>query len=167
MSVAFRSRVFSVDVARRRFPNGQEHEVTIVRHAPSVVIVPVAEDGRVILIRQFRASVDRELWELPAGSMNIGESPEEAAARECEEEIGLVPRSLERIRGLYPAPGFCDEELIFFVATQLEPPAADSTRRPDEDEDIHPRRFAIAEAKSMVTSGEIADLKTAYGLTLL
>ena len=167
MSVVFTGRVFSVEVALRRFPNGREHEVTIVRHAPSVVIVPVAEDGRVILIRQYRASVDRELWELPAGSVNPGESPEEAAARECEEEIGLVPRSLERIRGLYPAPGFCDEELVFFLASQLEPPTPDSTRRPDEDEDIHPKRFAIAEAKAMVTSGEIADLKTAYGLTLL
>ena len=61
----------------------------------------------------MRAS-DRELWEVPAGSLDAGETPEEAAARECEEEIGLVPGRLERIRGLYPAPGFCDEELIFF-----------------------------------------------------
>lgn len=167
MSVVFKGRVFSVEVGLKRFPNGQEHEVTVVRHVPSVVIIPIASDGRVILIRQYRASVDRELWELPAGSLNPGETPEDAAARECEEEIGLVPRSLERVCGLLPAPGFCDEELIFFRASGLEPPAAGSTRRPDEDEDIHPMPFAVAAAKAMVAKGEIIDLKTAYGLTVV
>ena len=167
MAVVFNSRTFSVEQSRRRFPNGREHDITVVRHVPSVVIVPLADDGRVILIRQYRASVDRELWELPAGSVNPGESPEEAAARECEEEIGWVPRSVERIRGLYPAPGFCDEELIFFRATRLGPPAPNSTRRPDEDEDIEARPFAIGDAKAMVAKGEIVDLKTAYGLTLV
>ena len=165
MSVVFKGRVFSVEVTRKRFPNGREHEVTIVRHLPSVVIVPMTSDGDVI--RQYRATVDQELWEVPAGSMNAGETAEDAAARECEEEIGLVPGSLERIRGLYPAPGFCDEELIFFVARHLAPPAADSTRRPDEDEYIESRTVTLAEARAMVARGDIIDLKTAYGLTLV
>ena len=167
MPVVFTSRTFSVEVTRQRFPNGREYEVTIVRHVPSVVIAPIGEDGRVILVRQFRSSVDSELWELPAGSLKAGESAEAGAARECEEEIGLVPRTLQRVCGLYPAPGFCDEELIFFIATHLESPPPDSTRRPDDDEDIVARPFAIADAKAMVARGEIRDLKTAYGLTLL
>lgn len=167
MSVVFRSRVFFVEVGARRFPNGQQHEVTVVRHVPSVVIVPIEADGRVVLIRQYRASVDRELWELPAGSLLPGEIPEEAATRECEEEIGRVPGALERLCAMLPAPGFCDEELIFFRASDLRPPAPDSTRRPDEDEDIEARPFAIAAAKAMVAKGEIVDLKTAYGLTLI
>lgn len=167
MSVVFKGRVFSVEVTRKRFPNGREHEVTLVRHRPSVVIVPMTSDGDVILIRQYRATVDQELWEVPAGSMNAGESAEDAAARECEEEIGLVPGSLERIRGLYPAPGFCDEELIFFVARHLAPPAADSMRQPDEDEYIESRTVTLAEARAMVARGDIVDLKTAYGLTLV
>ncbi len=167
MSTVFKSRVFSVEVATKTFPNGRSHEVTVVRHAPSVVIVPLTDDGRVVLIRQFRASVDQELWELPAGSLNAGEGPEEAAVRECEEEIGLVPDVVERLGALYPAPGFCDEELIFFRATQLGPPPPDSTRRPDDDEDIQPKTFTLAEARAMVTRGEIVDLKTAYGLTLI
>ena len=167
MAIVFTSRVFSVEVLRKRFPNGREHEITVVRHPPSVVIIPIAEDGRVVLIRQFRASVDRELWELPAGSVNVGESPEDAVARECEEEIGLVPRRIERIRSLYPAPGFCHEELIFFRATALTKPAPDSARRPDEDEHIVVRTVEIAEAKDMVARGDIVDLKTAYALTLI
>jgi len=167
MAIVFKGRVFSVDVERRRFPNGQEHEVAIVRHPPSVVLLPIAGDGRLILIRQYRPSIDREIWEVPAGSVDAGESPDEAAARECEEEIGLVPGRVERIRGLFPAPGFCSEELIFYRVSDLQKPPADSTRRPDEDEDIHSRTVTTDEARTMVDRGEIIDLKTAYGLTLL
>src|SRR5229473_6331258 len=145
MPIVFTGRVFSVEVSRRRFPNGQEHEITVVRHRPSVVLIPIRDDGQVILIRQYRASVDRELWELPAGGLNADETAEDAAVRECEEEIGLVPTRLERIRGLFPAPGFCDEELIFFRVSGLIAPASDSPRKPDEDEDIHAQLFAIEE----------------------
>jgi ADP-ribose pyrophosphatase len=167
MAIVFKGRVFSVEVDRRRFPNGHEHEVAIVRHGPSVVFMPMQDDGRVILIRQYRPSVDRDLWEVPAGRMDPGETPEQAVVRECEEEVRLVPRRLERIRGLFPAPGFCDEELIFFRVSDLVPPAPDSTRKPDEDEDIHTQPFAIAQAKAMVSNGQIVDLKTAYALTLI
>jgi ADP-ribose pyrophosphatase len=166
MAVVFQGRVFSVEVDRVRFPNGRSHEITVVRHPPSVVLIPLEEDGRVVLVRQFRASVNRELWELPAGSLHAGETAEEAAERECEEEIGRVPARIERLAGLYPAPGFCDEELIFFRVSGLGLPHPDSTRRPDEDEDIHAEAFSLEEARAMVARGEIVDLKTAFGLTL-
>ena len=167
MAIVYKGRVFSVEVERRRFPNGQEHEVAIVRHPPSVVLVPIADDGRVILIRQYRASVGREMWEIPAGSVDEGETPEQAAARECEEEIGLAPGRIERVRGLFPTPGFCDEELIFFRVSQLRSPAPDSPHKPDEDEDIHSQLVTLEDARAMVERGEIIDLKTAYGLTLV
>lgn len=167
MPVVFTGRVFSVEVERRRFPNGREHEVAIVRHNPSVVLLPVDTDGRIVLIRQYRASIDRMLWEVPAGRVDDGESPDDAAVRECEEEIGKVPGRVERLRGLYPTPGFCDEELIFYKVSDLQDPAPDSTRRPDEDEDIEASLVTVDEARAMVTRGEIVDLKTAYGLTLL
>jgi ADP-ribose pyrophosphatase len=167
MTVVYRGRVFSVEVGRMRFPNGTEHEVAVVRHPPSVVLVPMTDEGHVILIRQYRPAIGREMWEVPAGSLNPGETAEEAAIRECEEEIGLVPRRVERIRGLFPTPGFCDEELIFFRVSDLRPPAADSPHKPDEDEDIHAQTFAIEEAMAMAARGDITDLKTAYGLTLV
>jgi ADP-ribose pyrophosphatase len=167
MEVVYKGRVFSVEVGRKRFPNGQEHDVAIVRHPPSVVMIPIEDDGRVILIRQFRASVDRQLWEVPAGTLEPDEVPEQAAVRECEEEIGLVPQKVERLAALFPTPGFCDEELIFFRVTDLRPPAPDSTHRPDDDEDIHAERFTLAEARAMVARGQIIDLKTAYALTLI
>src|SRR5712691_9491431 len=112
--VVYEGRVFSVEVGKRRHPNGREHEVAIVRHAPSVVLIPIEADGRVVLIRQYRAPLDRDTWEFPAGSLNHGETAEEAARRECEEEIRRVPSRVERLGAWYPVPGYCDEEMILF-----------------------------------------------------
>ncbi len=167
MATVYKGRVFSVEVGTRRFPNGREHPVEIVRHAPSVVLIPIEADGRIVIVGQYRAPLDRDTWELPAGRVDEGESAEEAARRECEEEIVRVPHRLERIHGLYPAPGFCDELLIFFRATDLRAPAPDSTHAPDEDEDIRVRTVTVVEARAMVERGEIVDLKTAYALTLI
>jgi ADP-ribose pyrophosphatase len=167
MPVVYRGRVFAVDVERARFPNGTEQEVEIVRHSASVVLIPMQDDGRVVLIRQYRHSVRQVLWELPAGSLDPGESPEAAAARECEEEIGLAPGRLERLAGLFPTPGYCDEEMIFFRVSDLRAPAADSPHQPDEDEDIQVHPVTVADAKLMAARGDIVDLKTAYALTLI
>jgi 8-oxo-dGTP pyrophosphatase MutT (NUDIX family) len=163
MPTIYQGRVFSVEVETVRLPNGTEHREETVRHRPSVVLIPMQDAGHVVMIRQFRASIGREIWELPAGSLNAGETAEAAAARECEEEIRLVPCRMERLRGFYPCPGFCDEELIFFRVSDLRPPPADSMNKPDDDEDIHVQVFTIADAKKL----DIIDLKTAYGLTLI
>jgi ADP-ribose pyrophosphatase len=167
MSVVFKGRVFNVEVETRRYPNGRQHEIAIVRHAPAVVVIPIEDDGRVVLIKQYRAALDRELWEVPAGSVDSGESAEAAAKRECEEEIGRVPERVERLGAWFPTPGYCDEEMIFFRAAGLHAPPPDSPHRPDADEDITARSFTVAEARAMVARGEIVDLKTAYGLTLI
>jgi ADP-ribose diphosphatase len=167
MTTIYRGRVFSVEVGRRRFPNGQEHDVEIVRHAASVVLIPFEADGRIVIVKQYRAPLDRELWEFPAGRLDEGETAEDAARRECEEEIGRVPHVVERLRGLYPAPGFCDEELIFFRVSDLRQPSADSTHKPDDDEDITTKTVTVADARAMLEQGEIIDLKTAYALTLI
>ena len=167
MPVVYKGRIFSVEVDRVTFPNGTEHDVAIVRHPPSVVLIPMHADRHIILIRQYRASIRREIWELPAGSLDSGETAQEAAVRECEEEISLVPRRVEPLGSLFPTPGFCDEELIFFRVSELGPPDPHSRRKPDADEDIHAQVFTIDEAKLMVTRGDIIDLKTAYGLTLI
>lgn len=167
MAIVFAGRVFSVDVETIQLPDGRAHRVETVRHRPSVVLLPMTDDHHVVLVRQYRHSIGREIWELPAGSLDPGESAEAAAARECEEEIALVPGRIEWIREVVPAPGFCDEALIYFRVSDLREPAPDSPHKPDDDEDIHAQVFTIAEAKAMAARGEIVDLKTAYGLTLI
>jgi ADP-ribose pyrophosphatase len=167
MAIAYKGRVFSVDVETVPTPAGGSREVATIRHAPCVVLIPIMDDGRVVMIRQYRHSVSRDLWELPAGNIDAGESAEEAARRECEEETGLAPTRIERLGAMFPAPGYCDEEMFFFRASGLRTPAPDSPHKPDDDEMIEVHPMTIAEAKAMVTRGEVVDLKTAYALTLL
>ena len=160
-------RIVRLEVDRVTVPSGHTLDMEIVRHPGSVVLLPVPAPGSIILIRQYRYAIDRWIWELPAGTLKPGEDPAAAAARECEEEIGLVPGRVTRLRGYFPTPGFCDEQMIYCRCEDLRPPAPDSTVRKDEDEDIEPRTFTIGEARALVLSGEIVDLKTLAGLTLL
>ena len=166
MDRVYEGRVFAVEVGQVTFPNGSRHDVAIVRHRPSVVLLPVLDDGRIVLIQQYRPSVGRRLWELPAGSLDPDESLEEAARRECAEETRLVPSTIERLAALYPAPGFCDEQLVFFRVSGMQAVGPDSPYQPDEDEFIETRMCTVAEARTMLAQGEIEDLKTAYGLSL-
>ena len=161
----YTGKVFNVHRDRVALPNGRTVTIDIVRHAQSVVVAPVPEPGKIILIRQYRYPVNKLLWELPAGSVDPGEQPTHAARRECHEEIGLVPATIVRLTSLYPTPGYCDEEMIFFRASGLE--KSDEPAHLDEDEDIEARTFELREAREMVRRGEIVDMKTVVALTLL
>jgi len=167
MAIVYKGRVFSVDVETVSLPAGRPHEVATIRHAPCVVLIPVMDDGRLVMIRQYRHSVRRDLWELPAGNIEAGESAEAAARRECEEETGLAPSRVERLAAMFPTPGYCDEEMFFFRVSGLRAPAPDSPHKPDEDEVIEVHPMTASEARAMVERGEIVDLKTAYALTLV
>jgi ADP-ribose pyrophosphatase len=163
----YRGRIFSLDVDRVTLPSGHTVDMEVVRHPGSVVMLPMPSPTEIILIRQYRYTLDRWIWELPAGSLKAGEDPDAAAARECEEEIGLVPHRIQRLRSFYPTPGFCDEVMIFYLCTGLRAPPPGSTAKKDEDEDLEPRTFALDDARGLVASGDIVDLKTAVGLTLV
>jgi ADP-ribose pyrophosphatase len=161
----FTGKVFDVDRDRVKMPNGREITVDVIRHVASAVIVPVPEPGHVILIRQYRYAVNRWLWELPAGSVDDGETPEQAARRECHEEIGQLPDTVVRLGAMFPTPGYCDEEMFFFRVSGLAvPPHAAEL---DEDEDIEVHVFTLKTAREMVRRGEITDMKTVIGLSLL
>jgi ADP-ribose pyrophosphatase len=161
----FKGKVFSVTRDAVKMPNGRTVTVDVVRHSKSVVIVPVPEPGKVILIRQFRHAVNAHLWELPAGSVDEGESAEHAATRECHEEIGLVPATVVRLSAMYPTPGYCDEEMIFYRVSGLE--KSDVEAHLDEDEDIEAKTFELRDARDMIRRGEIVDMKTLVGLSLI
>ena len=162
-----KGRIIQVEIDVVKLPTGHTVDMEIVRHPGSVVLLPIPEPGSIILIRQYRYTIDRWIWELPAGSLKPGEDTDTAAARECEEEIGLAPGKVTRLRGYYPTPGFCDEVMTYYRCEDLRPPAPDSTARKDDDEEIEPKTFTLAEARALVASGEIVDLKTLAGLSLL
>jgi ADP-ribose pyrophosphatase len=161
----FTGKVFNIERDRVKMPNGRTVTLDVVRHPPSVVIVPQPDPAHVVLIKQYRYPVNRVLWELPAGSVDQGESPEHAARRECHEEIGLMPTTVVRLTALFPTPGYCDEEMVFFRVSGLE-----KTEEPadvDEDEDIEAKTFELRDAREMIRRGEIIDMKTIVGLALI
>jgi ADP-ribose pyrophosphatase len=158
-------KVFDVDRDQVMLPHGREATLDVVRHPRSVVLLPIPEPGHIILVKQYRYAVNRWLWELPAGSVDPGEQPEAAASRECHEEIGKVPATVVRISALYPTPGYCDEEMLFFRVSGLAD--SDEAAAVDDDEDIQAQTFTIGDARDMVRRGEIVDMKTVAGLTMI
>lgn len=163
--VAFEGRIFAVHVDRVQLPGRREVTLDIVRHPASVVLLPLPDADHVVLVRQYRYPIDRWVWELPAGSVDPGETSDAAARRECHEEIGKIPRSLERVGSLFPTPGYCDEEMIFYRLDGLDEPP--TVAQLDEDEVLEPRAFALAEVRAMIQRGEVLDMKTVAGLALL
>ena len=161
----FEGRIFTVQVETLTLPKGGRFNAEIIRHPGSVVLVPITDEGKMILVRQYRHAIGRWAWELPAGSLKRGEDPEKAAVRECQEEIGLIPSRLEKLGALVPTPGYCDEEMSFYRLSGLRAPTdADAPAQPDEDEDIESKAFTIAQMKEMIRKGEIIDMKTVAGL---
>lgn len=161
----FTGKVFRVDSDRVRLPHGPETTLDVVRHPASVVLLPMPDPEHIVLARQFRYAIRRWIWELPAGSVDPGETPAAAAIRECHEEIGQVPRRVDQLGELFPTPGYCDELMIFFRLTELAEP--DHSASGDLDEDIEARIFSLEDARELVRSSDAPDMKTICGLSLL
>jgi len=157
----FEGRVFNVTV-----DTVSEGELTyqreVVHHNGSAVIVPIFDDGTVALVRQYRHPAVRYLLEAPAGTLAKGERPEIGAARELKEELGLVAARLEKLSEFFVSPGFCEEKMWVYLATEL----SEGEQALEDDEIIDVVRLPIAEALEMITSGEIEDAKTIIGLML-
>jgi ADP-ribose pyrophosphatase len=158
----YEGRVLALDVDEVEEPSGVRGVREVVRHTGSVAALPVHEDGRVVLVRQYRYPVDTPVWELPAGRLDGGESPEEGARRELEEEVGLSAGALEPLSVFYTTPGFCDETMHLFRATALRPVPP----RPEEDERIEVGTFTLAEAREMIRLGAVREGKTLVALLL-
>lgn len=156
----YEGRVVSLRVDSVTLPGGRSTVREVVEHAPVVVIVPLDGEGNVLLVRQYRLPARRSLLELPAGGIDPGESVEEAVQRELREETGQQAGRLERLCGFYASPGYCDEYMHLFLATDLHP----SSLPADTDEQIQVVRLPLAEALRLVERGEICDAKTIAGL---
>lgn len=157
----FDGRVFNVTV-----DTVSEGELTyqreVVHHNGSAVIVPIFDDNTVALVKQYRHPAVRYLLEVPAGTLAKGEPPEIGAARELKEELGLVAAQLEKLSEFFVSPGFCEEKMWVYLATEL----SQGEQALEDDEILDVVRLPIADALEMITSGEIQDAKTIIGLML-
>jgi len=160
----YSGRVVNLDVDAVRFPDGSEGELEMIRHPGAAAVVPVlsrdAADPEILLIRQFRHAADGLIWEVPAGRLDPGETPEVCARRELIEEAGLNAGRLDRLATVYTTPGFTDERIHLFAARDL----ASTPHRREADEFIETHRLPLSRALEMVRSGEILDGKTVVSL---
>ena len=157
----FHGRVFTVTVDAIR-EGDKTYERDVVHHSGSAVIVPVFDDGTVALVRQYRHPAARYLLEAPAGTLEKGESPEAGAARELEEELGVVAAKMVKLSEFFVSPGFCEEKMWVYLATAL----TETAQRLEDDELIEVVRLPFSQALKMIGEGEIADAKTIIGLML-
>ncbi len=155
-------KVVNLRIDSLRLADGREVKMEIVEHAEVVHILPVDESGKLLLVRQYRAAVDKELLETPAGGIEPGEDAEAAAQRELREETGYRAENFRLLGSVYSSPGFCTELNHLFLATGL----SHDPLEPDADEDIALVPVTIAEAEEMVSKSEIGDAKSATAILL-
>ena len=140
--------------------SGRKTTREIVEHGDCVAVVPIDAEGNIILVKQYRKPVEKELLEIPAGGIEPGEDPVTAVRRELREEIGHLPKKVERLGGFYSSPGFCTEYLYLYRATDLVP----SQLHAEDTDSISLVRVSIGDIPSLIASGKICDAKTIAGL---
>jgi ADP-ribose pyrophosphatase len=158
----FEGKIVTVRVDAVSLPNGVKVVREVVEHRPAVAIVPFDDNREVILVSQFRYPVGEQLLEVPAGIIEVSETPEQCADRELQEEIGYRAREMRSLGSFWTAPGFSDELMYAFIATGLEPSRLES----DKDEDITVVRVPVSRIREMIEAGEIRDSKTIAALLM-
>ena len=156
----FKGRVVTLDIDTVTLPNGATIELEMIHHPGAAAVVPMKEDGTVILIRQYRHAAGGYIYEIPAGKLHPGEDPKLCAARELQEEIGYRADSLELLTSVLTTPGFTDEVIHIYKGTGLTKGKQDL----DHDEVIEIVELPLEKALAQIIDGTIRDAKTIVGL---
>jgi ADP-ribose pyrophosphatase len=159
----FTGKILSLFLDKLRLPNGQIVEREIIRHVDAVGIAAVTKDRQIVLVRQYRPAVDKEVLEIPAGLLFGSEKPEECAWRELKEETGYQAGKLKKLVSFYTSPGFSDEVLHLFLAEELKQGKPNF----DDDEYLEVLQKPLEEVFSLILAGEIVDAKTIIAILLV
>jgi len=158
--LVYEGRAVKLRIDTVETPNGRETTREIVEHSDCIAVVAIDADNNVLLVKQFRKPVEKELLEIPAGGIDHGEDPEAAVRRELREEIGYMPQKVKRLSGFYSAPGYCTEYLHLYLATDLVP----SRLFAEDTEEISLVRVPVAQIPDLIASGRFCDAKSIAGL---
>ena len=158
--VVYHGRLFDVSRDTIAMDGGITATRETLIHPGAVCMVPVTDEGRLLLVTQYRHAAGRRLLELPAGTLEKGEAPGDAVARELQEEVGQRPGRVEKLGGFYVAPGYTSEYIHLYVCSELQP----SVLEGDEDEDIEIESLTADEALGAIESGDICDAKSVIGI---
>jgi ADP-ribose pyrophosphatase len=160
--IVFQGRKFQVAVESLALPDGRSVRRELVLHPGAVAILPLLDDQHVCLLRNLRATVGEYLWEIPAGTLEPGESPDAAAVRELAEETGYRAARWQQLRDFYPSPGVLSERMFLYVARELTP----GPMQLEPGEQIEPQVVPWSQARAWVLDGTIRDAKTLVALLL-
>ena len=152
----FKGKIFTVAEDTIEFPNGSQTKWDVLLHDGAAAIVPIDNDGNIVLVEQYRCVADEMILEIPAGKLDHNEDPALCAARELEEETGYKAKEVVRVGSIYSAVGFSDEVVEIFAAKGLE----EGQMNLDEDEYVNVRTYTLEEVIQMILSGVIKDSKT-------
>lgn len=158
----YKSKIFTVVEEEANDPSGFQIKRAIVRHPGSAVILVADDRDRVLLVKQFRLPAEKYLWEIPAGRIDDGEKPLQAAKRELQEETGFSAKKWRKLAGYWPSPGYVQEKMHLFLATEL----SEGEAKPMDDERIETRWFKKKELTEMIRDGEVEDGKTLLAFLL-
>ena len=161
----FTGRVIDLYLEEVELPNGKTSTREIIKHPGAVAVIAVTDEGKIVMVRQYRKAMDRILVEIPAGKLEKGEKPEVTAIRELQEETGYTCDGVTPLISFYTSPGFADELVHLFVAKGLK--KDDQKHSLDEDEFVDLVEVTLNEALQMMESKEIYDAKTAYAIQYL
>jgi ADP-ribose pyrophosphatase len=161
----YAGKVFDLIVDEIEYPSGNRSIRETASHPGGGVVVPLFDNGDVMLVRQFRHPIRSSVYELPAGKLNPGEDPETCAARELEEETGYVAGSMRKLSAIYSTPGFCNEVLHIYLATGLTK-SVHGQRLEEGEQSLTVEVFSLSRAIEMIESGAIVDGKTICGLLM-
>ncbi len=163
-SVLFEGKVFDLRVDEIEYNSGNDGIREIAVHPGGAVVVPVKNDGKIVMVKQFRYPFQKFLIELPAGKLDKGEDPLNCAVRELEEETGFKTDSVEKLGAIYTTPGFCTEILHIYLAENLIP---GNHNREEGEYGMQILEYSLEEIEEMINSGEIVDSKTICGIHYL
>lgn len=158
----YRGKIVHLFVESAALPNGKTFDLEVVRHPGASAVVPLKEDGKVVLIYQYRHAAGGFIYEVPAGKLSPGEAPESCAEREVEEEVGYKVGKLEKLTTIFTAPGFCDEQIHLFLGTEL----VFSGQQLGEDEVLQVIEMPFGEAMNRIEDQTIRDAKSIVALEL-
>jgi ADP-ribose pyrophosphatase len=161
----YRGKIIDLLVDQVEYPSGNRTVREVAHHPGGAAVLPLLDDGRILLVDQLRYPLERHILELPAGKLFPGEDPALCATRELEEETGWIAGSLEKLCSFYTSPGFCDEELHIFLGRNLRQ-SPRGHRREEGEFTMSIRMMSVPDALAMVLNGEIKDAKTIIGLLL-
>jgi ADP-ribose pyrophosphatase len=161
----FAGKVIDLYVEEVLLPNGKTSKREIVKHPGAVAIIAVTNEGKIVLVRQYRKAMDRVLVEIPAGKLEKGEAPIATARRELEEETGYKCETLRHLTSFYTSPGFADEIVHLYIAENLS--KLENAASLDEDEFVDVLEVTLEEALQLVKEQQIYDAKTAYAIQYL